>query len=206
MFNRLFRRPTAKQSPIVVVSGLPRSGTSLMMRMLAEGGIQSIEDGVRSADIDNPNGYFEHERVKALDKGDTAWLAAASGKAVKVISSLLTYLPSDYEYKILFMRRDLNEILASQQKMLTHRQNKLGPSDEEMKMLYRKHLHQVHGWLRSQANMQVLEVSFSELVREPMGQLPTIATFLDSNFDLTNMARVADKKLYRNRTPVAVGA
>ena len=115
---KLFGRK--KEQPFVtVVSGLPRSGTSMMMKMLEAGGIDPIQDGIRTPDSDNPKGYYEYERVKQLDKGDTAWVADAQGKSVKVISALLRYLPADYEYRILFMRRDLDEILASQAKCWT---------------------------------------------------------------------------------------
>ena len=110
MFKRLFGR---KHKPITIVSGLPRSGTSMMMKMLEAGGIPIVQDGIRTANTDNPKGYYEFERVKQLPKGDTAWLADSHGKAVKIISALLKHLPSDYEYKVLFMRRDLDEVTAS---------------------------------------------------------------------------------------------
>ena len=106
---------------ITVVSGLPRSGTSMMMKMLAAGGIPPLTDALRAADRDNPKGYYEFERVKQLDKGDTAWLPLAQGKVVKVISFLLQYLPPDQTYQVVFLRRNIDEILASQRKMLIHR-------------------------------------------------------------------------------------
>ena len=108
--------------PIVVVSGLPRSGTSMVMKMLEAGGVPVLTDGIRKADISNPKGYYEFEAVKALDKGgDVAWLADARGKAVKIISLLLTWLPETYNYQVIFMRRDLGEALASQDEMLRRR-------------------------------------------------------------------------------------
>ncbi len=111
----------APPQPIMVVSGLPRSGTSMMMKMLTAGGILPLTDKLRVADRDNPEGYYEFERVKQLDKGDTAWLPEAQGKAVKVISFLLPHLPPQYAYQIVFVRRHMSEILASQRKMLVHR-------------------------------------------------------------------------------------
>jgi hypothetical protein len=99
-------------SEIIVVSGLPRSGTSLMMQMLEAGGQTVLVDHVRKADSDNPEGYYEYEAVKDLSKGETVWLAEAQGKAVKVISALLEFLPVEYTYRVIFMRRRIPEILA----------------------------------------------------------------------------------------------
>ncbi|MFO7682412.1 MAG: sulfotransferase family protein, partial [Chloroflexota bacterium] len=108
-FKKLFK---GKEKPIVyIVSGLPRSGTSLMMKMLEAGGIPPLTDQIREADTDNPKGYYEFERVKQLDKGDTAWVAEAVGKVVKVISALLKHLPPEYEYRVIFVRRNMAEIL-----------------------------------------------------------------------------------------------
>src|SRR5512138_868142 len=109
IMKRLFSRSNkndSKKQPIIIVSGLPRSGTSMMMRMLAEGGLPIITDELRRADDDNPRGYFELETVRQLKDGNAAWLNEANGKVVKVISSLLEYLPQEYQYKIIFMERD----------------------------------------------------------------------------------------------------
>ncbi len=110
----------SRQDVITIVSGLPRSGTSMMMSMLEAGGIGSVVDGIRKADDDNPKGYFEFERVKQLKK-DSSWLVEATGKVVKVISQLLRDLPPSYQYKVIFVRRNINEILASQTQMLIRR-------------------------------------------------------------------------------------
>ena len=108
--------------PIVVVSGLPRSGTSMAMKMIEAGGLPVVTDGLRHADASNPNGYYEFEHVKNLDKaGDLSWLAEARGKAVKIISFLITYLPEAYDYRVVFMQRDLSEVIASQNRMLDAR-------------------------------------------------------------------------------------
>src|SRR5688572_8574386 len=118
----------SRGEPIVVVSGLPRSGTSMMMNMLAAGGLEILSDDQRMADIDNPKGYFELERIKNLEKEtDKSYLRAARGKAVKVISFLIKDLPDENDYRVLFMRRDLDEVLASQQKMI----DRLESSDSE---------------------------------------------------------------------------
>src|ERR1700741_4498489 len=121
MLNALRRRLTRRSrgEPIVVVSGLPRSGTSMMMRMLEAGGLPIVSDGERAADIDNPKGYFELERIKNLEhETDKSYLSAARGKAVKVISFLIKELPDENDYRVVFMRRDLDEVLTSQQKMI----------------------------------------------------------------------------------------
>ena len=108
--------------PIVVVSGLPRSGTSMMMQMLQAGGLEILTDAVRTPDGSNPKGYFEFEAVKDLDKGPPpAWLTGARGKAVKIVSSLVRWLPESHDYQVIFMRRDLDEVILSQNKMLVDR-------------------------------------------------------------------------------------
>ena len=102
---------------ITIVSGLPRSGTSMMMRMLEAGGMPVITDNLRTADDDNPRGYFEFEPAKKT-KDDPSWLNAAEGKAVKMIYKLLYDLPDRLEYRVLIMRRNMQEVLTSQRKML----------------------------------------------------------------------------------------
>ena len=112
-------KPKETPDPIIVVSGLPRSGTSMMMGMLEAGGLELVVDGIRAADEDNPRGYYELERVKDLAKAeDKSWLITLQGKGVKVISLLLQHLPEAYNYKIIFMRRSIAEVLDSQSKML----------------------------------------------------------------------------------------
>ncbi len=153
--------------PVVVVSGLPRSGTSMMMKMLEAGGLEIVQDRVRTADEDNPKGYYEFERVKQLDQGDTAWVADAQGRAVKVISALVQHLPGDYRYSVILMQRDMQEILASQRKMLVNREEETQASDEEMARLFDAHLRNTTAWLTTQANVQVLEINFNELLANP---------------------------------------
>jgi hypothetical protein len=191
-----------KQS-VIIVSGLPRSGTSMMMKMLEAGGIPPLTDKVRSADDDNPKGYYEFERVKQLDKGDSAWLAEAKGKVVKVISQLLKYLPADYDYKVIFMRRDMVEILASQKKMLINRgedPNRI--SDEELTQLFEKHLNHVLTWLEQQPNISTLFIHYSETLSDPQTQAEKVAEFLGGSMDVEKMTAVVDPALYRNRQPI----
>ncbi|MDL1911938.1 sulfotransferase [Chloroflexi bacterium CFX6] len=188
--------------PVIVVSGLPRSGTSMMMKMLVEGGAQVISDGVREKDSDNPNGYFELERVKQLPRGDFAWLEDAKGRVVKVVSSLLEHLPSRYSYKIIFMEREIMEVLASQRKMLANR-NKSNPvEDERMKEEFQDHLLAVRAWLARQPNMDVLYVNFNSLMSDPAPLCSRIAEFLEMPLDTALMLEVPNQDLYRNRAPV----
>jgi hypothetical protein len=186
--------------PVIVVSGLPRSGTSMMMKMLQAGGIEPVVDNIRAADDDNPQGYFELERVKRLDKGDTAWVAEAQGKAVKVISQLLKYLPDEYEYKVIFMRRAMPEILASQKKMLVNRgedPNKV--DDEEIAVLFEKHLRNVMTWLDTQPTVSTLYIHSSETLADPQTQAKIVNEFLGGGLDVEGMTAVVDPTLYRNR-------
>jgi hypothetical protein len=187
------------QQPIIVVSGLPRSGTSMMMRMLAEGGLSILTDELRRADDDNPNGYFELEVVKQLREGDSAWLKDAHGKVVKVISSLLEFLPQENHYKIIFMERDSRETLASQKKMLDHRGQEAKLSDEEMEQQFQSHLAATKPWLVRQPNMEVLYVNYNALMAEPKPFCERITNFLDLPLDQSHMLDVPDTQLYRNR-------
>ncbi len=188
------------QGTITVVSGLPRSGTSMMMKMLEAGGMEVLTDYLRAADHDNPQGYYEFERVKQLPKGDYAWLEEARGKVVKVISALLEYLPSGYTYHILFMHRDMEEILASQRKMLHHRQEPTDRvSDEEMARLFQRHVTKVLHWLHTQPHMAVLQVNYNHLLADPHPHLQEIIQFLNVNLHRENMLRAIDPNLYRNR-------
>jgi sulfotransferase family protein len=199
--KKLFSRsdkPATKQ-PVTVVSGLPRSGTSMMMKMLAEGGMPIITDEIRRADSDNPNGYFEFETVRQMSAGDVDWLADANGKAVKVISALLEYLPSNYSYKIIFLERDVHEILASQRKMLMNRNEKEMGNEAEIEAQIQKHLSAMKPWLVRQPNIEVLYVNYNTLMTEPEPVCEQITDFLDLPLNQTRMLAVPDKQLYRNR-------
>lgn len=181
--------------PIVIVSGLPRSGTSLMMQMLVAGGLEALTDSVRKADEDNPRGYLELEAVKS---GDSSWLDDARGKAVKLISELLQGLPKHGPYKLIFMRRRLPEVLASQNKMLARRGEPQGASDDELTEMFAAHVDQVESFLRERDDIDTLFVSYNRLVSEPDKQLERIASFLPE-LDAEAMATAIDPSLYRNR-------
>ncbi len=185
--------------PITIVSGLPRSGTSMMMQMLEAGGIQPLKDDIRTPDDDNPKGYYEFERVKQIAQ-DQAWLADARGHVVKMVSALLTQLPSSYQYKIVFMRRNMDEILASQKVMLARKQQPQDKvADEKMAALFRTHLATVEKWLAEQPNIQVLYVHYNEMLQDPATHVQEINQFLGGRLDSAKMVGVVDRKLYRER-------
>jgi hypothetical protein len=198
LFSRSNQKSHEKQ-PVIIVSGLPRSGTSMMMRMLIEGGLSVLTDERRRADDDNPNGYFELEEVKQLREGNSAWLKEANGKVVKVISSLLEYLPDKYHYKIIFMERDFHETLASQKKMLDHRGQESRLTDMEMEQQFQTHLAAMKPWLVRQPNMEVLYVNYNALMAGPEPFCDRITDFLGLPLDRSQMLAVPDKQLYRNR-------
>jgi hypothetical protein len=201
VFERVLRRIRYGR-PIVVVSGLPRSGTSMAMKMLDAGGLEVVTDGLRAADESNPKGYFELEAVKELDKnGDTAWLKNARGKAVKVISFLLTWLPEEHDYRVIFMQRDLDEVLASQNKMLVQRAETPGTPEEDARMRqhYEAHLAKVHRFLSGRSCFSVLRVDYRSALERPRDEAQRMNDFLGGGLDVDRMAQVGDPALYRNR-------
>src|SRR5262245_30509080 len=188
LITRLFRR-WRRGAPVIVVSGLPRSGTSMAMKMLEAGGVPIVTDGIRTADESNPKGYFEFEQVKELDKnGDTAWLAGARGKAFQIISALLTYLPDTYEYRVIFMNRDVDEVLASQNKMLVARGETGGSTDDaQMREVYGKHLEKVSRFLRNRTCFETLHVGYRDVIDNPAAQARRINEFLGGRLDVERM-------------------
>jgi len=185
---------------VTVVSGLPRSGTSMMMKMLDAGGLPPVTDGIRTADDDNPKGYYEFERVKKLVNGDTAWLPDARGKAVKVIAALVQYLPPDYVYKMIFMQRNMDEILSSQRQMLIRRGEPTDTvDDKELAALFQKHLDQVTAWIADQHNFDIIYVNYNEVMSDPHSYALMVNQFLGEALDAGKMARVIDPGLYRQR-------
>jgi hypothetical protein len=186
--------------PIVVVSGLPRSGTSMAMKMIEAGGIEAVSDGLREADIDNPKGYFEFEPVKDLARSaDKSWLRDARGKVVKIISHLLRELPPEHNYRVVFMNRHLDEVLASQQKMLTHRDEESHTEDERMKELFGDDLWRARYALRKRPWFESIELDYSGVVADPEAAARQINRFLGGALDVEKMAEAVDPDLYRNR-------
>lgn len=188
-------------APLVVVSGLPRSGTSMMMRMLVAGGIPPLVDGVREADVSNPNGYFEFEPVKDLDKrGDLSWLPGARGKAVKIISFLLTYLPETSNYDVIVMHRDLDEVLASQQSMLARRGESSGEAEPAAaRQMFTAHLAKVERFLGHRSCFRTLHLQYRDVVNAPEAAARTVQQFLGRPLDIAAMTGAVDATLYRNR-------
>ena len=186
--------------PIIVVSGLPRSGTSMAMKMLDAGGIQLVVDGQRTADEDNPKGYYEDERVKDLATADDKqWLALSRGKAIKIISYLLKELPRNRNYKVLFMRRDLQEVLASQSKMLDRRSEESETDDQRMMDLFENHLWKVGYLIKNAQHLEVMDLAYRQVIQDPESAAEKINDFLGGTLDVEAMSRVVDANLYRNR-------
>jgi hypothetical protein len=185
---------------IVIVSGLPRSGTSLMMQMLDHGGIAVVTDNIRTADTDNPRGYYEYEAVKAIER-DASWLPSTRGKAFKMVSQLLYHLPATEQFRIIFMERDMEEMCISQEKMLERLGRPAAPR-EQIITAFQKHLERLRPWLAKQPNMQVLYVRYRDVVQQPAEEAQRINEFLNGRADAEKMAESVDPSLYRNRKAV----
>ncbi len=172
----------------------------MAMKMLDAAGIEVVSDGQRVADVDNPKGYFEDERVKNLaTNNDRAWLREARGKSIKIISFLLKDLPADNRYRVVFMQRSVSEVLASQGKMLGHRGEEDGTQDERMEEIYAEHLRTVKFMLGYRRHFETLFVEHRQALDEPVEVAKSIAEFLGGGLDVEAMAGVVDRSLYRNR-------
>ncbi|HEY6764150.1 MAG TPA: hypothetical protein VI386_05215 [Candidatus Sulfotelmatobacter sp.] len=189
---------------ITIVSGLPRSGTSLMMQMLAAGGMPILTDGERTPDTDNPRGYCEWEPVKLLPKNPEL-IAEAEGKVVKVISQLLLSLPPSHTYQIVFLRRPLTEVVASQDEMIRRRTQKAPalPAAQIMAAL-QSHLNQVKSWVNGKQNISLLDVEYHEVLNNPREVSTKLREFLSAELEIDAMERQVDPSLYRQRAPQAI--
>lgn len=184
---------------IVVVSGLPRSGTSMMMQMLQRGGIEPLTDEVRAADEHNRNGYYEFEPVKALLKSaDTTWLNRAGGRAVKVIAQLLPSLPADHHYRVIFMQRDMQEVLQSQAVMLHDTRKPTAAA--HLAEAYTAQLRRVEQQMNAAENMEVLYLQHRDVMEQPELAAAAVGRFLGLPFDAARAATAIDPTLYRTRT------
>jgi len=191
---------TNKNEFITIVSGLPRSGTSMMMRMLQAGGMDILTDNIRTPNEDNPLGYFEIENVRKLKDGEYGWLSDAEGKAIKVISTLLENLPDQYKYKVIFMCRDIDEVLASQKQMLVRRNEPVNNiNDDELGQVFKKHLIQVEHWLDEQRNFEVVYVDYKDVINNTKSNLMKLRQNFDIKLDIESMLSVPDQGLYRQR-------
>lgn len=203
MFKALRKKFRRKQGePLVIVSGLPRSGTSMMMKMLEAGGVPIMTDSERVADIDNPKGYFEYERIKDLEKEtDKSYIRQGRGEALKVISFLIKDLPDDNDYRVIFMRRDLGEVIASQNKMI----DRLGTTDasaaeEAMKEAYRNDIVRTRLLCKARPNFELIEVHYRATIEDAPGTASKVNAFLGGQLDEAAMRAAVDGSLYRNRS------
>jgi hypothetical protein len=191
--------PISVDRCLTIVSGLPRSGTSMMMRMLERGGMKVLIDQNRPPDEDNPRGYYEFEAVKKT-KDNTDWLAGSDGCAVKMVYRLLYDLPQDRNYRVLFMRRKLEEVLASQRTMLQRNGAAYdSESDEQMARLFVAELDAFAKWVARQQHIRMIDVDYNRILREPQGELEKVKDFLGVELDVLAMNDVIDESLYRNR-------
>ncbi len=187
--------------PLVLVSGLPRSGTSMLMQMLEKGGMPIVTDKIRTADEDNPKGYHEFERIKEIDKTqDKSWLKQYRGQVIKTISFLLQDLPLDLNYQVIFMRRNIEEVLRSQNKML-ERSGSAGTivADDKMRRNYEFHLKKVYYQLEHIPNFEVLYIDYPAVVEDPLREAKRINAFLGGRLNAEAMAGAVESSLYRNR-------
>ena len=185
---------------ITVVSGIPRSGTSLMMQMMAAGGMPVLTDGQRSADDNNPRGYFELESVKSLGRNQDV-LAQAEGKVVKVISSLLPSLPKQFEYRVIFMCRPLEEVVSSQNRMLERLGKEVPPTPTTAVVAaFQEHLRKIRSWLGQQPNVAVLYLDYPAVVQAQEEQTAKICAFLGRDLDRAAMIRQIEHSLHREKS------
>lgn len=173
----------------------------MTMNMLERGGLEVLTDGLRAADESNPNGYYEVERVKQLNTDeDRSWLAEARGKAIKIISVLLTYLPDSNDYTVIFMHRSLEEVITSQNAMLAQRGEPISTtSDEELRSLYEKHLKQVKSFLGARQCFDVLDVEYAQVLAAPRDEAARMSQFIGRDLNVDRMAAAVDRQLYRRR-------
>lgn len=184
---------------VTIVSGLPRSGTSMMMRMIDAGGIPALTDNVRRADEDNPRGYFEYEPVKQT-KQDPSWLDQARGRVVKMVYRLLYDLPPTHQYRVVFMRRKLEEVVASQDVMLSRRGHESGDlSKEKLIGMFEQQLRQFDQWVAGQPSFEVLYVSYNDILAEPDRAVQQVNAFLGGDLNVAQMRAVVEPSLYRQR-------
>ena len=185
---------------ITIVSGLPRTGTSMMMNILKESGIAILTDQTRIADNHNPRGYFEYQPAKELPEGNISWLESAEGKAVKVISFYIHHLPPKYEYKVLFMERTIEEIVMSQQKIVIDENKRI--HKKEVKMMedyFKDHIRKTKTWISLQPNFTVHYFSYNNMVANPQEYTSILSEFLECEIKGSVLTKVIDEKLYTQR-------
>jgi predicted AlkP superfamily phosphohydrolase/phosphomutase/tetratricopeptide (TPR) repeat protein len=181
------------EEEVIIVSGIPRSGTSMMMQVLEAGGVPVYSDFVRQPDISNPKGYYETEQAKSLAK-DNNWVHDATGKAVKVIVQLVQFLPDNLKYKVILMRRNMQEVIFSQQKMLGKETDTYPAA---IAGVYEKEIQRVIEWAEKEPNVDLISVNYADVLADPMVELNKIKTFLNNHFDDNEACKAIDPSLYR---------
>ena len=179
---------------ITIVTGLPRSGTSLMMQILDRTSLPILTDGIRKKDTNNPEGYYELEAVKGIIK-DNSFLNEAQGKVVKIIAPLPLFLDKNLTYRILFMRRDITEILRSQEKMIGKNQTS---EYEKFASIYEQHLKKTYAFL-DENSIPFIDIWYDKLVSNPDNEIKKIIDFLNITADLKELSNVIKPELYRTK-------
>ena len=197
-FNALRLAEQEEEKLITIVSGLPRSGTSMMMQALKNGGMEILSDNIRRADENNPKGYWEYEKVKTLPN-ENRWLLQADGKAVKIIAQLLRYIPLNARYKVIFMERNLDEILASQEKMLLRMGKSADGDSMLLKAAFTRQLRDIKAWLQKAPNIETFYLNYGETVKNPQPYMESVRAFLGADLDISAMAAGIDATLYREK-------
>ncbi|MFT5121510.1 MAG: hypothetical protein ACI9TH_004279 [Kiritimatiellia bacterium] len=185
---------------ITLVSGLPRSGTALIMQMLQAGGMPLVTDDHRNADDDNPLGYFDYEPAKRT-YDDSSWLPVAEGKAVKIKADSLSHLPTDgYTYKLIFIERDIREVVASFYGVLMRKGKKdAGVSEEKLMNDFTGILGDAGRWIAEQ-HIDVLYIKYHDIIENKIREAGRINDFLGGHLDTNTMAEAVYSKLYRQRS------
>lgn len=179
------RAPLA--DPVIIVTGLPRSGTSMLMQMLAAGGVPVLTDGVRTADESNPRGYLEYEPVKNL-LADASWLPQARGKAVKIVAPLLGALPAGLPCRVILCERDLDGVLDSQERMLARKGETSRGDRNLLRGEYARMLARTRAMLEKRPCTEVLVIEHGAALQEPRQAAEKLNQFLGGNLDAAKMA------------------
>ncbi len=193
-----------KRDYLIIVTGLPRSGTSLLMQMLGAGGISLLYDSERLPDEFNPYGYYEHQIIHNLAKtSDISCLQQYKGYAVKIISPILVKLTITFPARIIYIKRDLQEVIVSQQKMSYKNKllniSSLSLDQKKLLNIFEKHTQQMMSFILHNPNLKLLEVNFSEVFSHSENIINSIDKFLDGNLERTGMKSVIKPELYRNK-------
>lgn len=160
-----------------------------------DGGVEVLTDGNRKSDDSNPKGYFEYDPVMSIHK-DNTWLDKAQNKTVKVVAPLLKFLDPKYRYKVIFMNRDLTEVVKSQQKMIGKNPDVLPVSLFDA---YHKHLNQVETWKDSEPSVELIYVDYKDVLFNTPEVLEKVTSFIGVDLDTKEMAKCVDPALYRNK-------